>query len=66
MCPSCGTFYCLKCYEAITKVENECWSCNNPLDPLKKVKKYIEKGEIELIKEEEARKHKLKDIKEDS
>ena len=66
LCPHCKSYYCLKCYEAITKVENECWSCNNPLDPLKKVKKYIEKGEIEFIRDEEARKHKLKDNKKDS
>jgi len=63
ICPHCKSYYCLKCYEAITKVENECWSCNNPLDPSKKVKKYIKKGKIEFIREEEARKHKLKDIK---
>lgn len=35
MCPKCNSFYCIKCAEALTNLENVCWACNEPLDPSK-------------------------------
>ncbi|GAI76416.1 unnamed protein product, partial [marine sediment metagenome] len=35
MCSKCGTFYCLKCSEALSNLENACWACNNPIDKSK-------------------------------
>ncbi len=32
ICPECGAYYCVNCYNALIEVENECWSCNSPLD----------------------------------
>lgn len=48
ICPSCGSYYCLKCVEAIKEIENECWSCGNSLDPSKPTKKPKEKEDIEV------------------
>ncbi len=33
ICPECGTYYCLKCLDAIKDIENLCWSCKKQLDP---------------------------------
>ncbi len=40
ICPSCGSFYCMKCYDALKELENECWSCRNPFDASKPVKSF--------------------------
>ncbi|MFX0058476.1 MAG: hypothetical protein ACFE85_11765 [Candidatus Hodarchaeota archaeon] len=38
VCPSCNIFYCVKCSEALTKLENACWVCDNPFDETKPVR----------------------------
>ncbi len=48
MCSKCGTFYCLKCSEALSNLENVCWGCNNPIDKSKPSKPY-EKEEDMVI-----------------
>ena len=45
LCPECDALYCTKCSEAISSLENACWSCLTPIDPLKPVK-LKEKEEI--------------------
>lgn len=35
MCSECGTFYCSKCVNALSDLENVCWACNTPIDSLK-------------------------------
>ncbi len=50
LCPDCDTFYCLKCSNTLTTLENACWVCCAPLDPLKPVKLY-KKEEDDFIKD---------------
>lgn len=45
LCPECDALYCTKCSDAISSLENACWSCLTPIDPLKPVK-IKEKEEI--------------------
>ncbi|MBA7530246.1 hypothetical protein ES705_22449 [subsurface metagenome] len=53
ICPECGTFYCVKCLEAIKEIENVCWSCGKPLDPTMPAKKPLEdEGPKPVIDEE--------------
>jgi len=40
----CGALYCDICARALTNLENVCWACEIPIDPLKPVKRYTEKG----------------------
>jgi len=56
ICPECGSYYCVKCVEAIKKTADECWSCGVSLDPEKakaglkkpkKIKEVEEKIEVE-------------------
>ncbi len=50
VCPECDALYCIKCSNALTDLENECWVCNTPFDEstaLKAVKKPEEAVEIE-------------------
>jgi len=42
VCPECDALYCIKCSNALTDLENECWVCQTPFDEsmaLKAVKK---------------------------
>jgi len=39
-CPSCNAFYCKGCAQAVIELENQCWSCNSPIDSSKPVKPY--------------------------
>jgi hypothetical protein len=32
ICPNCDSIYCKGCAEALVKIENECWTCNIPID----------------------------------
>ena len=41
----CGAIYCDNCAQALTDLENVCWVCEIPIDPLKPVKTYTENGE---------------------
>jgi len=52
MCFDCGAFYCAKCAEALSSLENICWACDSPIDPSKPVKLH-EKDEEEVIIEGE-------------
>ena len=45
ICPECGAYYCVKCYNALKEAENECWSCNTPLDESRPSIKSKEIGE---------------------
>lgn len=56
MCGECGAFYCLKCYEALTNLENSCWACDRILDESKPIKR----SEFESEAIEPAIEHKKK------
>jgi predicted amidophosphoribosyltransferase len=47
LCPECDAIYCIKCSEAISNIDNGCWSCYTPIDPTKPVKL----KEKEVVKE---------------
>lgn len=47
LCSSCGAFYCAKCSDTLSGMENACWVCNAAFDETKPVKKE-EKIEEEL------------------
>lgn len=50
VCRDCGTFYCEKCFTALSGLENACWACYNALDhtrPVKLEKKEEKELEIE-------------------
>ncbi|MFX1597338.1 MAG: hypothetical protein ACFFBK_14875 [Promethearchaeota archaeon] len=38
VCPNCNVWYCIKCSEALIRIENTCWVCQTPLDRSKSVK----------------------------
>lgn len=38
ICPDCSALYCKDCSSALIIIENACWVCNTPFDPLKPVK----------------------------
>jgi hypothetical protein len=38
ICSECGAFYCAKCSESLTNLENACWVCEAPFDKSKAVK----------------------------
>jgi hypothetical protein len=57
ICRECEAFYCQKCYQALTQLENACWACDNALDETKSVK-LPEKEEGELVVEEDVSKKK--------
>ncbi len=50
MCTDCGAFYCIKCSEALSDLENACWACNEAIDKSKPVK-LPEKEEEKVIVE---------------
>jgi len=39
---TCGAIYCQKCAQAVTDLENVCWSCDAPIDYSKPIKEYEE------------------------
>ena len=45
ICPKCESFYCIKCSEALSNLENSCWICNNPFDNSKPSIPYMRKEE---------------------
>jgi len=50
VCPECDALYCIKCSNALTDLENECWVCNTAFDEsraLEAVKKPEKAVEIE-------------------
>jgi len=40
ICPTCNSVYCKACAQAVIDLENQCWSCNSPIDVSKPVKPY--------------------------
>ena len=36
ICPDCNSFYCKKCSEALSNLENACWVCEKRFDEFKK------------------------------
>jgi len=44
----CGAIYCDNCARALTNLENVCWVCDVPIDPLKRVKLYTEDGKEKI------------------
>jgi len=48
LCPECSTFYCLKCSEALSNLENACWVCETPFDESKPVKPFKKEAEIDV------------------
>ena len=46
ICPTCKSFYCVKCSKFLEESENGCWACETPFDeskPIKILKKMEEK-----------------------
>ena len=35
ICTKCGAYYCLNCSQALSNLENQCWSCDTPIDESK-------------------------------
>ncbi len=57
ICPKCKSFYCDKCAQILTQLENMCWSCNNPIDDSKPIKPFkIEEEDIDISISEGSRK----------
>lgn len=50
ICPECYSFYCFKCSDVISNLDNACWVCETPFDESKPVKlpKKKERGEKEV------------------
>ena len=51
MCTDCGAFYCQKCSEALSNLENACWACETTIDESKPVKITERKEEKVEIKD---------------
>jgi hypothetical protein len=49
VCLECETFYCNKCYNALTNLENACWACETQFDVSKPVKSFEKEEELEEI-----------------
>ncbi len=60
ICRGCESFYCKKCYKALTELENQCWACDNVLDESKPVKLDKKEDLKELELEPEPQVHKGK------
>ena len=35
VCPTCNSFYCKACAQAVINLKNQCWTCNSPIDTSK-------------------------------
>ncbi|MHA2123229.1 MAG: hypothetical protein ACW990_18685, partial [Promethearchaeota archaeon] len=40
ICPECKTFYCIKCSDTLSNIENACWVCNTPFNESKPSKPF--------------------------
>ncbi len=56
VCPTCDSHYCKACTLAVIDLENQCWSCNSPIDTSKPVKPYKPEIEIEVVDIKESKK----------
>ena len=45
--------YCENCAQALTDLENICWSCNAPIDPSKPIKPYEKEESIKISPEKD-------------
>ncbi|TXT53696.1 MAG: membrane protein of unknown function [Promethearchaeota archaeon] len=52
ICPKCSSFYCQKCSETMSDLENACWVCETPFDESKPVRLPEMKDEKIIIEEE--------------
>lgn len=48
ICPECEAFYCIKCAQALTDLENACWVCNLPIDKSKPTEPFKKEGELQM------------------
>ncbi|MFX1297357.1 MAG: hypothetical protein ACFFD2_21190 [Promethearchaeota archaeon] len=53
ICPTCGAYYCIRCFDAIKDLENACWSCGKSLDPSLPIKSLEEEYDITPIAKKE-------------
>ena len=51
ICPKCNSAYCKGCVQAVIDLENQCWSCNSPIDASKPVNPYKPEKEVGDTKE---------------
>jgi len=56
MCKECGAFYCAKCSNALSDLENACWACGEPFDESKPSKPYKKEEEIQVETSEKPQK----------
>ncbi|MFX0098393.1 MAG: B-box zinc finger protein [Candidatus Hodarchaeota archaeon] len=56
ICPECSALYCNNCSEALSNLENACWSCNEPFDPEKPVNIQEQDTPIPVLKPNSATK----------
>jgi len=50
ICPECEAFYCVKCAQALSDLENACWVCNLPVDKSKPSEPFKKEGEeVEIV-----------------
>lgn len=60
ICLICEVFYCIKCSETLSNLENLCWTCDSPIDKSKPAKLFKE-GEEEVASEEGVKKSDWRD-----
>ena len=48
LCPECDTFYCNKCSDAMSDLENMCWVCDTPFDDSKPSKPFKKEDKKEI------------------
>ena len=60
LCPECNTFYCSKCANALSDLENACWVCEAPFDESKPVRLPEKKEEEVIVKNDDFKKKKKK------
>lgn len=63
ICSECETFYCDKCYNALTNLENACWACDTQLDKSKPVQIIQREEDIEVKTSEKPQKRQKADKK---
>ena len=56
MCTDCGAFYCIKCSDAISNLENACWACNEAIDKSKPVKMPEKEEEKVIVQKKKTKK----------
>jgi hypothetical protein len=60
ICPECNTFYCNKCSDTLSTLENACWVCDAPFDETKPVQMKDETEDIVDIEDTSKEKDKGK------